>query len=216
MIFGKKEKEAVRDERSAEERYLFHLKQFQLFYLELVIGGALVLAIAVVLAIYKSVLAGILTALAVGAVYVYFTTDELRKSLGVSCKNEEGAMIVTGFDAKGEEELYLPARLLWVAVETVADGAGEKEGNASLISIHLPKSLCRIEADAFSGCEALTTVLFEGSEEEWSKVVCEADLSALTLVFDVAYPMPLKEEKPKKKHKKKEAAQTPEQGETKE
>ena len=206
MKLGKKIWEGSESDPStmtAQERYADGLKQFGLFYWELVIGAVIVLVIAVLLALYSSILIGLAVSAAVGCIYTYFTADELKKRLGLSYRSEEGSLIVTGLDAKGAEELYLPSRLMWWDVEILADHAMEKEGNTSLSALHLPRSLRRIEAEAFCGCENLTRLLYEGTEVEWAKVACEAELASVTLVFDVAYPALSKKEKPKKEKKRK-------------
>ena len=53
-------------------------------------------------------------------------------------------------------------------------------GCKSLPSIYIPKSIKSIETEAFSCCDSLTDVYYEGSEEDWEKIVVESGNDCLT------------------------------------
>ncbi|MBQ8345141.1 MAG: hypothetical protein IJY42_02625 [Clostridia bacterium] len=202
---------------NAEERYIRGMTQMNLLYWELIIGAAVLLVLSLVLAMVTNAALGVIVALLTAAVYTYFTADTAKKKTGVTYEIREGSLLLTGFDAKGETELYLPNRLFWrnaevlcapqakpekktnpMTADETTDEVAEKTaeppmdravGNSVLTRLHLPKTLLTIEEGAFSGCTALTELIYEGSREEWERVDCRADLTGLTLLFDGAYPV---------------------------
>ena len=60
-------------------------------------------------------------------------------------------------------------------------------GCTSLSKLQLGTSLKRIGKDAFKSCTALTELDYEGSEEDFSKIESESDLSIFTVNCDVAF-----------------------------
>ncbi len=51
------------------------------------------------------------------------------------------------------------------------------QNRAKITGIYIPKSVHRIETYAFNGCSSLTALYYEGTEEDWNKVIKENDWS---------------------------------------
>ena len=174
-----------------EEKFAKKREKFNSFYIQLVALCAIVAAATVAVAIIADVIVGICVAITLAIIYVYFSKDELRRSLGLVCLVSHASLRVTAVRAVRSISLtdaFIPARLMWYDVAEIASGALAHEKNGELERLHLPKTITLIEKGAFDGCDTLNTLVFECSEAAFEKITVEEDLSRFTLVFDVPLP----------------------------
>ncbi len=182
-------------ELSCEERYLGRLAAAERFYLQLVIAVAAACAIAIAIAVIENVLLGVALSVFSAAVYIFFSTDELYKQLGVRYNDICGRMHITRAVAKYGDTLIIPSRLIWVDVTKIDDGAFASDKNSELARIYLPRGIEYIGKDIF-GDMPTPEVFYEGSREEWSAIEGSDAISISRVSFDV--PQPRLEKKPKK------------------
>ncbi len=169
----------MRSERTARERFDAALAEFSHFYRYLVVGCGVILAVAIVGAVYASVWVGVLVALVVAAIYRWFLSDELKKKLGLSERRAVDGLSLSLLPSviPDVEERFLPEKLLWLEVTELSASAPDKEDNTTVRAIYLPRTLRRLKNGAFDGFSALEVICFEGDAEEWSRVEKELDLS---------------------------------------
>ena len=172
------------------EKFAKKLQKFNSFYLQLVVLCAAVAAATIAVAIIADVIVGICVALTLAIIYVYFSRDELRRSLGIACLVSDASLKVTAIRAVRSismTEAFVPSRLMWYDVTVIANGALVSKKNSELERLYIPKTVSLIEKGAFDGCEALNTIVFEHSEDEFKKITVEDDLSRFTLIFDFPF-----------------------------
>ena len=176
--------------KSPRELYALRLGKFRVFYLLLVILSAAGLGAAIAVAVMIDLFYGALTAAISVLAYVSFTQSELNDKLGLYRKTEAGALFVTRARMRYGDELYIPSRLLWYDVEGITDSAffSPTKKNAALRAVYLPKSLKRIGKDVFASCDSLEEIFFEGTEDEWNKIVKESSFDGLKINFEADYP----------------------------
>ncbi len=174
-----------------EENFAKKYEKFNSFYLQLVVLCAIVAAATIAVAIIADVIVGICVAILLAIFYVYFSQDELRRSLGIVCCVSHASLKITSIRAVRSISLtdaFVPARLMWYDVAEIASGALANKKTAELERLHLPKTVDLIEKGAFDGCETLNTLIFECSKEEFKKITVEEDLSRFDLIFGIPLP----------------------------
>ncbi len=182
------------------EKFSKKLQKFNSFYLQLVVLCSIVAAATIAVAIIADVIIGICVAITLAIIYVYFSRDELRRSLGIACFVSNASLRVTAIRAVksiSTTDVFVPARLMWYDVTEIASGALVNKRNAELEKLYVPKTVTLIEKGAFDGCETLNTVIFEHSNDEFKKITVEEDLSRFELVFDFPFSKIKKEEQAK-------------------
>ena len=167
------EKEPLRSVTA--EEFSVRLQRFEKSYLRLVIGCACGAALAIVLAVFFRVSVGFVAAIGVAFAYRLLLSDCLKKHLSLTCERNPDGVTVS---VVGEwDELWIPARLLWLDVTEVKAACGAE-------CLHIPKSVKRIGASE----ETPVRIFYEGSAEEWSAVVGNESLYTAELACDAAYP----------------------------
>ena len=152
-------------------------------YRGIVIESAVIALIAVIVAVHIKVSYGLVLGMAAAVYYALATSSALKKNLGISYRGVTGKLIVTGYDAKGREQAWIPERLLGLDVTEIDDKAFAADPSKNLCEIHLPKTITHIGADAFSQCSRLECIYFEGSAKDWEKIESESDLSSYKIVL---------------------------------
>ena len=174
-----------------EEKFVKKYEKFNSFYIQLVALCAVVAVSTIAVAIIANVIVGICVAITLSVIYVYFSRDELKRSLGIICTVSNASLRITSVRAIRSISLtdaFVPARLMWYDVAEIASGALANKKNSELERLHLPKTILLIEKGAFDGCDTLNTLIFECNQEAFEKITVEEDLSRFVLVFDVALP----------------------------
>lgn len=157
---------------------------FHKFYLIFIIACALVALLSILLAIYANVLGGIGVAIILAISYRVILSDELKRRLSLSYRRVDGGLALSVKES-GREDAYLPSRLMWLDVTELS--REEKKPAATAVRLYLPRSLRHVDRDAFSGMDGLRELIYEGSEEEWSRVEVLADLTPYCLRFNGGY-----------------------------
>ena len=88
---------------------------------------------------------------------------------------QPGALVgyeVTGYNGTATEAVITSAHE-GEDVVRIADGAFK--GNTSLMSVTIPVTVIEINGEAFSGCTALTEVVYEGTLKQWYEQVVRHD-----------------------------------------
>lgn len=70
-------------------------------------------------------------------------------------------------------------------------GKGAFKDNIWIESVHIPTNIIRIQEDAFSGCSALEKVTYEGTREQWEKIIIESGndcLKNITVEYNIQAP----------------------------
>ncbi len=187
---------------SAEERYLLRLKSFYDYYLLLVIFAAAAVGVGIFICVVSNLFAGIALVILAACIYIYFSTDEAYKQLGVRYKNTDGHIVLTRVRAIYGEAIYVPSRLIFADVRVIGDKAFNLKKNAELTAVYLPASIERIGKDIF-GERRDITVLFQGSREQWGKIDSATDFSDIEVLFDCTLPSLPKKEKQKRRSRAK-------------
>lgn len=171
------------------ERYVQNLDRFQRFYLQLLIFAVAIAAAILAVALIRSVWMGLLFSLLLVFLYQYFLSAELKNKLGLSVKSIPGGLSASLLSSTADEEMWIPTSLLYTPVTELGVARSKGETNQSLHILHIPASVSHICKDAFSEFSSLDTLAFEGSCEAWEDIVTDADISELTVLYDVAYPL---------------------------
>lgn len=189
------ENEKVNNEQAVtltpEEKFAKKYDKFKSFYLQLIVLCALVAASTIAVAVIANVIVGICVAITLSVIYMYFSRDEMKRSLGIVCDVSDASIKVTSVRAVSsisKTDAFIPARLMWYDVTVISGGALAHKKNAELERLRVPKTVALIEKGAFDGCDTLNTLIFECSEADLSKIKTEEDLSRFTLVFDTPLP----------------------------
>ncbi len=177
--------------------YLSELNRFNGFYTVLVgICAALCIG-ATVIAILLSLPIGILIAVAAAVLYAFLSTHRAYSMLGLRFENVRGRIHVTRIDCIFENTAYVPDRFVWAWVTHIGDGAFASKKNAELSFVYIPRSIEHIGKDIFGENASRVTVLFEGDENEWTRIDKQTDFSSITVMY--SNPFPRLEKKNKKK-----------------
>lgn len=184
---------------SAEAEFIEALKKTNSAYLGTVIISASIVAAGIAIAAFLNVFAGLGLGIVAILLYMFTTKQILDKHLGITYRSTSGELAVVLLKARDKEEIFIPHRLLWLDVTELDSGAFGDGTAKSVHTIHLPATLKAIGDGAFDGCEALATVCFEGSEEEWSAIEKGELPDTLEIKFfdGAAYEVP-KEQKEQK------------------
>ena len=180
-----------------EEIFVKAKKKYGDFYLQLVVLLSIVATAAITVAVLMSVLAGFGVSVLLAAVYVYFSRDELKHSLGIRIKICDASIKIVGLRTieNSPREAWIPSRLMWYDVSAIETGALSDEKNAKLEVLHVPSTVRAIAKGAFDGCPSLHTIAFEQDEETIKGMNIEEDLSRFTLLFGASYPDKPRKEK---------------------
>lgn len=179
-----------------EEKFVKKAEKFDGFYLQLVSLCAIVAAATIAVTVIADIIVGVAVAITLAVIYVYFSRDELRRSLGIVCCVSNASLKVTSVRAVRSISLskaFVPERLMWYDVTQIASNALANEKNAELEILHLPKTISLIEEGAFDGCDTLNTIIFACEENDFEKITVKEDLSRFTLIFGVPLPKKTKE-----------------------
>ena len=183
-----------------DEKFAKKYEKFNSFYLQLVVLCAAVAAATIAVAVIADVIVGICVAITLAIIYVYFSRDELRRSLGIACFVSHASLRVTAIRAVrsiSKADAFVPARLMWYDVTEIASGALVSKKNDELERLYIPKTVTLIENGAFDGCDTLNTIFFQHTEDEFKKITVEEDLSRFTLEFGFNFSETTKEENAK-------------------
>lgn len=178
------------------KEYAKRMLNFSEFYVGFIVIVGIVMAIAVAIAVLYSVMIGVALALFGAFFYTTLLSDNMSKMLGFRYVSLAGGIRITMCRARYGEVMWMPDRLMGFDVIEIGDGAFKSPKNAELKKVFLPKTLKTIGKDIFEGCEAIEDIYYQGSEEEFSRIACETDLSCYRIIFDAKYP-PLAKKKKK-------------------
>lgn len=186
----------------AQKEFLDNLKHVNSSYLSCVETCACIALCGIVLAVQFFLWIGIGVALLSAILYVFYTKFILQKKLGISYQTTSGALTVTKLCPKDKEEIFVPRRLLWLDVDTLSDKAFSCECAKNMHSVHLPATLTKIGKDVFEGCDALKTVYFEGTQEDFEKIESDTSFERFELIFCDCAEYEIKKPPKAKKDKK--------------
>lgn len=172
---------------SAEE-YIKRMQAFSKFYISILVLVAAIMAGAIAAAVLYDVIAGISLGFFGAVLYAVQVPDRMSREVGVRYVSLAGGIRITACRARYGERLLIPNRLMWFDVIEIGDGAFSSDKNAELKEVFLPSTLKMIGKDVFSGCDALETIYYGGSKEDFGGVCSETDLSSFKIVFDAEYP----------------------------
>ena len=179
----KKDIKALEQTLSSEDRYLLRLKEFSSFYLMLVVFSGVTYAAAIAIAVIYNVLIGVALAIFTAIIYFFFSSEEPKRYLGLSCKNTAGRIHVTHVEAAYGDTVYIPSRFAWADVTVIGDSAITSSTDKPISALYLPKSIERIGKDALGNNGVSPVIYYEGSAEEWEQILKETDLSDITVIF---------------------------------
>ena len=177
------------------KEYAKRMLEFSNFYVGFIIVIGCIMASAVALAVIYNVLLGVAVATFGAVFYVSVLSDNLSRTLGFRYVSLAGGIRLTMCRARYGEVMWVPGQLMGFDVIAIGDGAFKSPKNGSLKKVFLPRTLKSIGKDVFSGCEELSDIYYQGSEEEFSKIESLTDLSAYRVNFDAKYPPMLKKKK---------------------
>ena len=162
------------------------VKQFNKFYLWLVIAVGALCAAAVLCAVYVRVFVGIIIGICSALAYVFILSDELHRAFGVRYKRVDGGISLSVTAHKqpvDTEERYLPSRLMWLDVVSLSAPEGKYVPDKVTDTLFIPATVKVIEKGALSGMTALCRVVYMGSAEEWQSVETGDELEGLQIAF---------------------------------
>ncbi len=165
------------------EQFLKDLRYTSDSYLYSIILSGVTAAGGIGIAVLYNVTIGICVAFISVLMYIAFTKNSLYKGLGIAYTSYSGELTVTELYGKKREEVFIPSYLLYLDVSAIGDFAFKHASSAKIHTVHLPSTLKEIGKDIFEGCNALRTVYFEGSEEEFLKIDSKTDFSKYEMIF---------------------------------
>lgn len=180
------------------KEYAKRMLNFSEFYIGFIVIVGIIMAIAVAIAVLYSVVLGVVLALFGVLFYTTILSDNMSKMLGFRYVSMAGGIRITMCRARYGEVMWVPDSLMGFDVIAIGEGAFKSPKNSELKKVFFPKTLRTIGKDVFEGCEALEDIYYQGSEEEFAKIVCETELSAYRIIFDAKYPPLAKKKKNKK------------------
>ena len=203
-ITSEKEEKETKPSLPPHKAYAKRVLQFESYYRQLIIILGVIIAVAIAIAVVYNVLIGLSAAIVASVIYAVFVSDEMFKRLGLNYKSVSGGIKITSCRARYGDVIWIPAKLMGFDVIRIDDRAFDSTKNDSLTCVFFPSSIKEIGEDIFAGCNAITEIHFEGTEEEWKKIKKDTDLDSLTVRFGAKYP-PI----PKKKKKQSKAKKAP-------
>lgn len=190
--------------KKPHKEYGARMQAFSAFYVQILVCVTAIIAIAIAAAVMYNVLVGIVVSISAVFFYKYMVNDKLKRSLGIGYKTVVGGLELTYCKAVYGGVIWIPARLIWHDVISIGTGALKSSEKYTLTRIFLPRTLGSISPDAFSGCDTLREIYFEGTEAEWQAIEGTDKLEGYSMLFEVKYP-PV----PKKKKKAVKQQETP-------
>ncbi len=164
------------------------VKQFNKFYLWLVIAVGALCAAAVLCAVYVRVFVGIVIGICAALAYVFLLSDELHRAFGVRYRRVEGGISLSVIAPKKPQdtvERYLPARLMWLDVVSLSAPEGKYAPDTVTRTLFIPATVKVIEKGALSGMTALCQVVYMGLPEQWQTVETGDELEGLQIAFGI-------------------------------
>ncbi len=146
-------------------------------------------AVGVTLAAVYDVIVGMCISICGAIGYSFFASDEIFKRIGIRHKHIQGSAHVTEAAATYGSTLIIPSRLAFADVTQICDGAFDKEENAELACVYIPKSVTRIGNNPFGEHAHPTQIKYEGSQADWKRIEGTESLSELDICFDVPAPV---------------------------
>lgn len=162
-------------------------------------------AASIGVAVMWKVLYGLVGAFVTVVFYTAGSTNLLYSRLGLAYRIEKGELTVTELYGRNREEVFLPERLLYSEVVAIGNEACDHRSSAEIRVLHLPRTLKKIEKDAFKGAPLLERICYGGSEEEWAEVELLCELEGIEVCFDEIIDYPVKEKKEKKSKKQRKS-----------
>ena len=196
------------DQREFLEDYVWTEK----LYRAIIVVSCILAAASIGVAVMWKVSYGLIGAFVTVVFYLSAGSNMLYSRLGYAYKSDRGELTVTEIYGQHREEVYLPERLFFCDVVAIGSEACDHKSSAELKILHLPRTLKRIDADAFMGTPMLEKICFGGSEEEWAEVELLCELDGIEICFDELVEYPVKEKKTKKKDKGEDTEQSAESG----
>ena len=187
------------DQREFLEDYVWTEK----LYRAIIVVSCILAAASIGVAVMWKVSYGLIGAFVTVVFYLSAGSNMLYSRLGYAYKSDRGELTVTEIYGQHREEVYLPERLFFCDVVAIGSEACDHKSSAELKILHLPRTLKRIDADAFMGTPMLEKICFGGSEEEWAEVELLCELDGIEVCFDELVEYPVKEKKTKKQKKSK-------------
>ena len=187
------------DQREFLEDYVWTEK----LYRAIIVVSCILAAASIGVAVMWKVSYGLIGAFVTVVFYLSATSNMLYSRLGYAYKSDRGELTVTEIYGQHREEVYLPERLFFCDVVAIGNEACDHKSSAELKILHLPRTLKKIDADAFMGTPMLEKICFGGSEEEWAEVELLCELDGIEICFDELVEYPVKEKKTKKQKKSK-------------
>lgn len=197
----KQEQNTQRPAVPPHKEYARRMLNFSGFYIGFIAIVCAIMAIAIAVAVLYNVAFGVAIALFDVFFYMRLLSDNMFKTLGFKYVSIAGGVRLTSCRARYGEVMWVPENLMGFDVIELGDGAFCSQRNGELKKVFLPKTLKRIGKDVFEGCEALEDIYYQGSEDEFSRISSETELSAYRIIFDAKYP-PIPKKKSAKATKK--------------
>lgn len=191
-----------------EEQYLKRLNDAHRSYRQLVVACAAVIAAAIFIAVTYQILLGVSLAIFCAGIFLYFSSEEIYKQLGLSYTHECGVIHIIKAIAKYGDTLFIPARFLWADVTHIADEAFASDKNDELRRVYLPKSIQSVGKNIFGAHAVRIEIYYEGSEQEFRLIEGVESLVFGAINFGCAQPT-----LPQKKSGKKACADNTEDSE---
>ena len=198
------ESEKVNSARKYDQReFLEDYAWTEKLYRAIIVVSCILAAASIGVAVMWKVSYGLIGAFVTVVFYLSATSNMLYSRLGYAYKSDRGELTVTEIYGQHREEVYLPERLFFCDVVAIGNEACDHKSSAELKILHLPRTLKKIDADAFMGTPMLEKICFGGSEEEWAEVELLCELDGIEICFDELVEYPVKEKKTKKQKKSK-------------
>ena len=198
------ESEKVNSARKYDQReFLEDYAWTEKLYRAIIVVSCILAAASIGVAVMWKVSYGLIGAFVTVVFYLSSSSNMLYSRLGYAYKSDRGELTVTEIYGQHREEVYLPERLFFCDVVAIGSEACDHKSSAELKILHLPRTLKRIDADAFMGTPMLEKICFGGSEEEWAEVELLCALDGIEICFDELVEYPVKEKKTKKQKKSK-------------
>lgn len=182
-----------------EEQYLKRLAGTHKNYRQLVICCAVVTVTAIGIAVMYQILLGVSLAIFCAGVFIYFSSEDIYKQLGLSYTHECGTIHIKRAIAKYGDTLFIPSRLVWADVTRIDDNAFASDKNAELRSVYIPKSIRSVGKNVFGDHAVRIEIYYEGSEQDFRLIEGVETLVFGAISFGCAQPvLPPKQKKPRK------------------
>ena len=171
-----------------EEQYVKRLGYTQKAYRQLVIVCAFVMMAAIFVAVVYQVILGVSLALFCAGIFIYFSSEEIHKQLGLSYTHECGVIHIRKAVARYGDTLFIPSRFFWADVTHISDGAFDSDKNAELRRVYLPKSITSLGKDIFGAHAVRIEIYYEGSEQDFRLIEGVESLVFGAISFGCAQP----------------------------